>query len=139
MRSRLWLTTYKKQLGICIEYSYISEFMLWLHQGKFVKVKWVKIPRLATLQVAKYIEKVKWCAWAFKEYSLSRKEKNFQFFGRQFSLAKSGHRREKQSVLGPDYLLINWCLTASDRTNLSSLSYKLVLTWAIAIHFKSLQ
>ena len=28
-------------LGICIEYTYISEFILWLHQGEFVKVKWV--------------------------------------------------------------------------------------------------
>ena len=45
------------QLGICIEYTYISEFILWLHQGKFVKVKWVKIPSLAPLksQVSKYI------------------------------------------------------------------------------------
>ena len=25
----------KKQLGICIEYTYISELMLWLHQSKF--------------------------------------------------------------------------------------------------------
>ena len=36
---------------------YIREFILWLHQGKFVKVKWVKIPSLAPLksQVSKYI------------------------------------------------------------------------------------
>ena len=27
------------QLRICIEYTYISEFILWLHQGTFVKVK----------------------------------------------------------------------------------------------------
>ena len=47
------------QLGICIEYTYISEFILWLHQGKFVKVKWVKIPSLAPLQVSKYIKTVK--------------------------------------------------------------------------------
>ena len=26
-------------LGICIEYKYISEFMLWLHRGKFVNIK----------------------------------------------------------------------------------------------------
>ena len=47
------------QLGICIEYTYISEFILWLHQGKFVKVKWVKIPSLATPQDSKYIKTVK--------------------------------------------------------------------------------
>ena len=47
------------QLGICIEYTYISEFILWLHQGKFVKVKWVKIPILAPLQVSKFIKTVK--------------------------------------------------------------------------------
>ena len=47
------------QLEICIGYTYISEFILWLHQGKFVKVKWVKIPSLAPLQVSKYIKTVK--------------------------------------------------------------------------------
>ena len=45
------------QLGICIEYTYISEFIL--HQGKFVKVKWVKIPSLGPLEVSKYIKTVK--------------------------------------------------------------------------------
>ena len=45
----------KKQLGICIEYTYISELMLWLHWGKFVIVKWVKTPSLAVLQVDKYM------------------------------------------------------------------------------------
>ena len=44
----------KKQLGICIEYKYISELMLWLHQGKFVNETWVKIPSLAAPEVAKY-------------------------------------------------------------------------------------
>ena len=52
------------QLGICIEYPYISEFIL--HQGKFVRVKCVKIPGLAPLEVSKYIKTVKQCAWAFK-------------------------------------------------------------------------
>ena len=47
------------QLRICIEYTYISEFILWLHQGKFVKVKWVKIPSLAPLQVSNYIKTLK--------------------------------------------------------------------------------
>ena len=28
--------------------------MVWLHLGKFIDVKWVKIPSLAALQVAKY-------------------------------------------------------------------------------------
>ena len=54
-----WSSTHKKQLGICIEYKYISEFMLWLPQGKFVKKKKKKIPSLAALQVAKYMITVK--------------------------------------------------------------------------------
>ena len=29
----------KKQLGICVEYTYVSEVMLGLHQSKFVNVK----------------------------------------------------------------------------------------------------
>ena len=32
-------STHRKQLGICIKYTYISEFMFWLHQAKFVNVK----------------------------------------------------------------------------------------------------
>ena len=40
----LWSSTHKKQLGICIEYTYISELMVCLHQGKFVNLQWVKIP-----------------------------------------------------------------------------------------------
>ena len=28
----------KKHLGICIEYTYISELMLWLRRGKFVQL-----------------------------------------------------------------------------------------------------
>ena len=38
---------------------YISELMLWLHQGKFVNIKWVKTTSLAALQVAKYMRTVK--------------------------------------------------------------------------------
>ena len=49
------------QLGICIECTYISESILLLHQGKFVKVKWVKVPRLAPLQVSKYIKSEVMC------------------------------------------------------------------------------
>ena len=40
---------------------YISEFILWLHQGKFANIKWEKIPSLAALQVAKYMRTVKQC------------------------------------------------------------------------------
>ena len=29
--------------------------MLWLHWGKFMHVKWVKIPSLAALPVARYM------------------------------------------------------------------------------------
>ena len=47
------------QLGLCIEYTYISEFILWLHRGKILKVEWVQIPNLALLQVSKYIKTVK--------------------------------------------------------------------------------
>ena len=57
----------QKQLGICTEYIYISEFMLWLHRGKFVNIEWAKIPCLATLRVAKYLKIVKYYAWVFKE------------------------------------------------------------------------
>ena len=38
-RSAITTVINKKQLGICIEYTHISEFMLWLHWGKFVNVK----------------------------------------------------------------------------------------------------
>ena len=61
MQSRLWSSTHKKQLGICIKYTYITELMIWLHQSKFVNIKWVKIPSLAALQVAKYMKTVKQC------------------------------------------------------------------------------
>ena len=50
-------STHKKQVKICIEYTFISEFRL--HRGNFVNVKWVKIPSLAALQVAKYIKTIK--------------------------------------------------------------------------------
>ena len=44
---------------ICVEYTYISEFILWLPQGRLAKRKWVKIPSLAPLQVSNYIKTVK--------------------------------------------------------------------------------
>ena len=47
------------QLGICIEYTYISELMLWLHWGKSVNVKCIKIQSLAAVEVAKYMKTVK--------------------------------------------------------------------------------
>ena len=40
-------------------YTCSSEFMLRLHRGKFVNVKWGKTTILAALQVAKYIKTVK--------------------------------------------------------------------------------
>ena len=46
-----------KQVGFCIEYTYISEFMLWLHWDK--NMIRVKISSLAVLQVAKYIKALK--------------------------------------------------------------------------------
>ena len=49
----------KKYLGVCIEYTYISESMLWLHRGEFVNIEWVKIPRSAALKVTKYMRTVK--------------------------------------------------------------------------------
>ena len=39
--------------------TYVSELMLWLHWGKFVNVKWVNLPSLAALEVAKYMRTVK--------------------------------------------------------------------------------
>ena len=62
VRSRLWSSTYKKQLGICIEYTYFSQFILWLHRGNFVNLNEQKTPSLAALQVAQYIKTVKYCA-----------------------------------------------------------------------------
>ena len=47
-------STCKKQLAICIEYRYISKFILWVHRCMFVNAKWVKILSLAALQVPKY-------------------------------------------------------------------------------------
>ena len=41
--SQLWSPTHKKQLGVFIEYTHISELMHWIHQGKFVNIKWVRI------------------------------------------------------------------------------------------------
>ena len=55
-------STHKKQQKICIEYAFISEFMLRIYRGNFVNVKEVKIPSLAVLQVAKYIKTAKQCA-----------------------------------------------------------------------------
>ena len=49
----------KRQLGICIDYKDIREFMLWLHWGKFVNVKCVKISCSAALPAVKYIKSVK--------------------------------------------------------------------------------
>ena len=43
----------KRQLEICIEYTYISELMLWLHWGKFVNLKCLKLRALAALKIAK--------------------------------------------------------------------------------------
>ena len=39
--SWLWSSTHKNQLGICIEYTYISESMLCLHRVS-LNVKWIK-------------------------------------------------------------------------------------------------
>ena len=33
--------------------------MLWLHHGKFMNVKWVKIPGLPALQIDKYTKTAK--------------------------------------------------------------------------------
>ena len=51
---------------------------------------------------------VKLCARAFKEWNLSWKKMFFKnFLGTDFVAPKSGHRREKQPVVGPD----NYCCT----------------------------
>ena len=39
VRSRLSSSTPKKQLGICIDYTYISELTLRIHRGNLVSVK----------------------------------------------------------------------------------------------------
>ena len=66
-----------------------------------MNVKWVKIPSLAALQVAKYIKTVKQCAWVFKNITILEK-KNFNFLGADFLAPKSKDQREKQPVLGMD-------------------------------------
>ena len=83
-----WSSTHKRQLGICIEYTYISELRVWVHRGKFSNLKLVKIPSLATLQVAEYMRTVKLCVWDLKEYNVSWKKVFFKFFGHQFSRAQ---------------------------------------------------
>ena len=82
-----------KQLGIWIEFTYISDLMLWVHCGKFVNAKWVKIPSSTALQVAKYMRTDNYCAWAIKEQNFSWKKIVFKFFGCQFSLT------QKQSLM----------------------------------------
>ena len=99
------IKSHKKQLGICIEYSYISELMLWLYRGKFVNIKLVKIPSLAT---SKYREQ-----WGNRYESLKGRtylgKKNvFNFLDGDFLEPKSGHRREKQPVLELDFLSLTW-------------------------------
>ena len=42
-----------------VYYTYISELMLWLHWGKCMDIKLVKIPHLAAFQISKYIRTVK--------------------------------------------------------------------------------
>ena len=91
------------QLGICIEYTYISEFILWLHQGKFVKVKWVKIPLLAPLQVFKYVKQWSNVHEPLKDITYIRKKLVFNFLGANFLVRESSHQLEKQPVLGPTH------------------------------------
>ena len=50
----------KKQQGICVECTYISELMLWLHQRvKIVNKNESKYSSLAALKVAKYMRTMK--------------------------------------------------------------------------------
>ena len=88
-------------------YTYISEFMLWLHAlattlATFVIVKWVKIPSLGALQVAEYIKTVENIVpEPLKNRTYLRKKLFFNFLGADFLAPKTGHRREKQPVLEP--------------------------------------
>ena len=58
MKSLLWGSVW---------YTYINELTFWLYGVTFPDLKWVKIPSLAAVQVAKYMRAVNWCACAFKE------------------------------------------------------------------------
>ena len=61
-------------------------------------VKWVKIPSLASLRVAKYVRTVKYVHEPLKNRTCLRKKLLFNFLGADFFRPKSGHRREKQHV-----------------------------------------
>ena len=51
MQKFFWSSNHKKQQRICIEYTDVSDFMLWLHWGRFLNIKQIKIPSLAAFQV----------------------------------------------------------------------------------------
>ena len=72
-------------------------------EGKFVKVKWVKIPSLATLQVSKYIKHWSNVHEPLKNITYIRKKLFFNILGTNFFAPKSGQQLEKQPVLGPTH------------------------------------
>ena len=73
--------------------------MLWLHWDKFMDVKWVKIPSLAVLQVAKY----RWSNGQepLKDRTYLGKKLFSKFLGITFVAPKNGHWHEKKPVLEP--------------------------------------
>ena len=79
---------------------HISESMPWIHRVKFMDVK---IPTLEALQGAKYMKTVKvmYMSLKIKEQNLYVGKKIFfNFLGVDFVAPKSGHRCEKQHVIG---------------------------------------
>ena len=94
----LWSGTHKKQLGICIEYTYISEFMLWLHWGKFVNIKWIKIPSLAA-QGSKYIKQWINVHEPLENITYLWKKLFFNFLGTDFLAPKSSHQCDVKNSL----------------------------------------
>ena len=78
---------------------YICELMLWL--GKFVNVKWVKIPSLAVLQVAKYTKQWSNVREPLKNRTYLEKKCFLIFWAPILSCPKAITGVKKKPVLGP--------------------------------------
>ena len=74
--------------------------MSWLHRGKFMDVKRVKIQILAALQVAKYMRIVRYVIQLLKNRICVGNKLFLNFLVTDFAAPKSGDQGEKQPVLG---------------------------------------
>ena len=69
--------------------------MSWLHRGKFIDVKSVKIPILAALQVAKYMRIVRHVIQLLKNRICVGNKLFLNFLVTDFATPKSGDQGEK--------------------------------------------